>query len=710
MDINNTDIGKLYGVGNVRRAAYSKLGVYTVGDLLLHYPRGYEDRGNVKLLTESDGETKSAHILTVATEPRATQVKGRMSLLKFRAYDDSAVCEITYFNQNYLKNSFSVGSEFRFYGKVERKGSKFFMSSPVHEPIIENIDLAPLISVYPLTEGISQNQITKDIKSALTLFSACEVEESIPEDIRRKYGLCLEAFAIRNIHNPDSFSALAAAKKRLIFDEFFTFALGLNMAKQKNTEFPAIPCTNSDISDLISSLPYDLTNAQKRVIDEITADMAKDTAMNRIVIGDVGSGKTICAAAAMLIAVRSGRQAALMAPTEILARQHFSDISALFEPLGIKCELLVGAMSASEKKRIHRGLAESDESKRIQVVIGTQALLSEGVSFVKEGLVITDEQHRFGVNQRATLAEKNSLSHSLVMSATPIPRTLALSIYGDLDVSTIDEMPVGRQRVDTFVVNESYRQRLDAFILKLVADGGQVYIVCPSVDEVEEEDTDLSIEDIDSEGNVRRRAPLRSAVKYSEELSNKFPDLSIAFLHGKMKSKDKDLVMQKFASGEIQILVSTTVIEVGVNVPNACLMIVENADRFGLSQLHQLRGRVGRGSRKSYCILVSDAAEGSTAHDRLNVMKTSYDGYTIAEHDLEIRGPGDFLRGNNDASLRQSGGVRFRLATLCDDTGLMKSAFSEARTLIEKDPSLSDHPILLERVNKMFTLDLGTIN
>lgn len=707
----DTDIGKLYGVGNVRRAAYARMGVYTVADLLAHYPRGYEDRGNIRLLSEADGSSKSAHLLAIATEPRSTRIRGRMSLLKFRAWDDSGVCEITFFNQDYLKNTFTLGTLFRFYGKVERKGSKFFMTSPVYEPVLDGIELPPLSPVYPLTEGITQKQIAKDMRSAMVIASATsEKEDALPEEIRRKYGLCLESFALRNIHMPESFASLAAAKRRLIFDEFFTFALGMSVAKSKNTSAPAVACREGDISALERLLPYSFTGAQRRVIAEIKADMAKDVAMNRMVVGDVGSGKTVCAAAAMYIAVSSGRQAALMAPTEILARQHYADLCELFEPLGIRCELLVGALSPAKKKKIYEGLCAKCEEDRIQVVVGTQALLSEGVTFAAPGLVVTDEQHRFGVGQRATLAEKNELSHMLVMSATPIPRSLALAMYGDLDVSTLDEMPVGRQRVDTFVVDESYRERLNNFIVKQISEGGQVYIVCPAVEE-DDDEADLSIEDIDSDGNVSRRAPLRSAVGFADELAGRFPQYNVAFLHGKMKSRDKDAVMQRFVSGEVQILVSTTVIEVGVNVPNASLMIVENADRFGLSQLHQLRGRVGRGMRKSFCILVSDAASGEGgAHDRLAIMKNCYDGYTIAEHDLQMRGPGDFLRGNGDESVRQSGGVKFRLAELCDDTGLMKNAFSEAGALVREDPTLENYPLLAERVNKMFTLDVGTIN
>ncbi len=711
----HTDIRKLYGVGEVRAAAYARMGIRTVGDLLLHYPRGYENRGDVIPLCEADGVSKSAHVLTVATEARATRIKGRMSLLKFRAYDESGICQITFFNQDFLRNSFPVGASFRFYGKVERQGKLFSMSSPAFEPVSDGVELPVLVPVYPLTEGISRKQIAKDVRAALTVAAYAEEESDfLPEDIRRRNGLCTHAFALRNIHMPESFVMLAAAKKRLIFDEFFTFAVALQMAGAKAVPTPAVPCTASDISPLLGLLPYRLTGAQERVIEEIAVDMAKPVAMNRMVVGDVGCGKTVCAAAAILIAVQSGRQAALMAPTEILARQHYADLKVWLDALGIRCALLIGAITAAEKRKIYAALASPDPASRIDVVIGTQALLSEGVQFAAPGLVVADEQHRFGVEQRAVLAEKNNLTHMLVMSATPIPRSLALVLYGDLDISRIDEMPAGRQRVDTFVVDESYRERLNGFIRKQTDDGGQVYIVCPAVEEQanEDEEADLLLEDIDMEG-VRRapRLPLKSAVQFSQELQSVFPDLSVAFLHGKMKSREKDRIMNDFAKGEIAILVSTTVIEVGVNVPNASLMIVENADRFGLSQLHQLRGRVGRGKRKSYCVLVSEAAKKEgTAHERLETMRTSYDGYAIAEKDLAMRGPGDFLRAGGDASVRQSGGVRFRLGELCDDTGLLAAAFAEAKALLSDDPTLEGYPALDSHVKRIFLPEKGTIN
>lgn len=705
----NTDIRSLRGVGPARAAAYARLGVHDLGDLLAHYPRRYENRGDIKLLCDAEPDVKNAVVLSIATEPRATMLKGRLSLLKFKAYDESGVCEITYFNQNFLKSVFTLGAQFRFYGKVERRCKGFVMSSPAYEPFSEDVPLPPLTSVYRLAEGISQKQINKDIDTVFTTVNTSAAEDTLPEDIRRRNSLCTLPYAIKNIHRPDSYVSLAAAKKRLIFDEFFTFALGLSLTKVKRRESAAPPCPNGDLSALLALLPYELTSAQSRAIEDVRRDMASGTAMSRIIVGDVGCGKTVCAAAAMYIAVRNGRQAALMVPTEILAIQHYNDMSELFSRLGIRCALLTSSVKKSEKLRIYEGLASSDPESRIDMVIGTQALLTEGVSFSSLGLVVTDEQHRFGVNQRMTLSDKGEGAHVLVMSATPIPRSMALALFGDLDLSLIDEMPIGRQRVDTFVVNESYRERLNGFIRKQVSEGGQVYVVCPAVEEREEdEEGEIDLGEIDGDGNIKRRAPLKSAVEFSEKISEYFSDLRVEYIHGKMKPSEKETVMKRFADGETDILVSTTVIEVGVNVPNASLMIIENAERFGLSQLHQLRGRVGRGRRKSYCILVSEAAEGNAA-ERLGIMKSTYDGYAIAEKDLEMRGPGDFLHSSDTADIRQSGGVRFRLAQLCDDTGLLKAAFSEAERLTASG-ELEKYPALINAVSKMFTLDAGVMS
>lgn len=705
--LSEISIKKLYGVGEVRAAAYAKMGIYTVEDLIFCFPRAYENRGDICLLAEARGDIKSAVVLTVATQPKGVRVRRGMDLLRFRCFDDSGSCTITFFNQNFLKDKFPIGSTFRFWGKVEREGRSYSMSSPAYEPFEEQKPLPSLYPVYRLTEGLSQKQIQKDIASAMVLANE-RLMDHLPNDIRIKHSLCTLAFAIRNIHAPEDYKSLAIAKRRLIFDEFFMFALGLATAKKTQRQKGAPVCLDSDISALTSQLPYSLTDAQLRTIGDIRADMARDVPMRRIVVGDVGCGKTVCAAAAMYIAVKNGRQAALMAPTEILARQHYEDMKPLFERLGIECQLLVGATPTAQKRKIKAALAAED-STRLPVVIGTHALISDGVEFSAPGLVVTDEQHRFGVAQRATLAEKSKLSHVLVMSATPIPRSLALVMYGDLDISKIDQMPPGRQRVDTFVVDESYRARLDAFITKQCAAGGQVYIVCPAIEERECEDNEISLADITLFDRApEKQPPLKAAEVYARELAARLPQLRVGLIHGKLSSTEKESIMQTFSAGECDVLVSTTVIEVGVNVPNACLMIVENAERFGLSQLHQLRGRVGRGSRKSYCVLVSDA-EGETARRRLETMHTTYDGYRIAETDLSMRGPGDFVA-STDGSLRQSGGVRFRLAGQCDDPELMSLATEAARGLVAQDATLAEYPELHRAAAAMFKTEESDIS
>ena len=708
----HSPITVLSGVGKARAASYEKLGIRTLGDLIRHYPRAYENRGDIRLLAEARTDGKTAVILTVATEPRTVRLRSHKSFLKFRAFDESGSCEIVYFNQDYLKNQFPIGSTFRFFGKVERSGKRYSMSSPVAEAWIEGAELPSLWAVYRLTEGLSPKQIAKDVAAALALLSA-DATDPLPAAIREKRSLCTLSYAERNIHRPENGRALAIARRRLVFDEFFCFALGAAMTHRAVKQHGAPICANGDVSRLTASLPYRLTGAQERAIADIRADMAKDVPMSRIVVGDVGCGKTVCAAAAMLIAVQNGRQAALMAPTEILARQHYADLAPVFASMGISCALLIGATTAAEKRRIKIALNEDDPQKRISVVVGTHALLSDGVSFAAPGLVVTDEQHRFGARQRALLSEKNAHAHLLVMSATPIPRSLALVLYGDLDLSKIDEMPPGRQRVDTFVVDESYRERLNGFIRKQVEAGGQVYVVCPAVEEKETEPDEVALCDILPDGTQREaQPPLKAAVKYAEELQAVFPEWRVGFLHGKMKSAEKDLTMQAFSAGEIRILVSTTVIEVGVNVPNACLMIVENAERFGLSQLHQLRGRVGRGTRKSYCVLVTSGtgAVGERSRARLDTMHTTYDGYAIAEQDLVQRGPGDFLGNSEGGAVRQSGGLTFRLADAGEDSSILTDATADARALLTADPTLSNSPLLAARVGAMFEISEGLIS
>ncbi len=705
--IRDASVKVLSGVGPARVKAYEKLGINTVSDLIYHFPRAYENRGDIKLLSECVPGNKAALEMVIGTVPKKTMIRRGMTLLKFTAFDESGTCEITFYNQNYLADKFPLGATFRFYGQVEKVGKRYKMNTPAYEMVIEGEELKPLVPVYPLTEGISKNRIAADIEAAMGII-APELDDYLPDEIRHKYKLCTLSFALRSIHDPTDYESVARAKRRLVFDEFFTFALGMTLSGQKRREYGAPICDNNDMSDLLASFPYELTGDQMKAIEDIKRDMVKDAPMSRILVGDVGCGKTVCAMAAMYIAVRSGRQAVLMAPTEILARQHYKDIAPIFERLGFKTELLVGSLTAAQKKKVRASLIEEDEFKRADVVIGTHALISEGVEFHSAGVLVTDEQHRFGVAQRATLSKKGERAHVLVMSATPIPRSLALIMYGDLDLSKINEMPKGRQRVDTFVVDEGYRPRLNAFIEKQVEEGGQVYIVCPAVEEKEPEDLgEISF----AEFGVQKEElpPLKAAVQFSEELSNALPNLNIAFLHGKMKGAQKDEIMKQFALGEIEVLVSTTVIEVGVNVPRATLMVVENAERFGLAQLHQLRGRVGRGSKKSYCVLVSDS-KGDNARERLETMKREYDGFKIAEKDLILRGPGDFIKGSSDPLVRQSGGLKFKLADMREDSGVLSDAYEAARGLIDQSPELENNENIKRMITKMFSIDEYSLN
>ncbi|MBQ8397370.1 MAG: ATP-dependent DNA helicase RecG [Clostridia bacterium] len=701
----------LPGIGPARAAAFARLGLHDLGGLLRHYPRGYENRGAITTLAAAPADTKCALLLTVATAPVVHMIRRGMVLLKFRAFDDSGTAEITFFNQTYLKSAFEPGQTWRFWGKVERtgaKGDRFALSSPACERWEEDKPLPDLLPVYRLTEGISQKQMSAAVTAAL---AACgeELTDPLPPEVRTAQSLALRSFALRQIHAPTDIDALAIARRRLAFDEFFTFALGLAVSVERRRAHTAPPCPDRDITPLLDLLPYALTGAQARVIGEIAANMAGDEPMSRIVIGDVGCGKTICAAAAMYIAVKNGRQAALMAPTEILARQHYADLAPLFTKLGIECRLLIGAVTAAEKRKIKTALACPLDRVRLPVIIGTQALLSDGVEFAAPGLIVTDEQHRFGVGQRATLAEKNQGAHLLVMSATPIPRTLALVLYGDLAVSRVDEMPPGRQVVDTFCVDERYRERLRAFIRKQAAEGGQVYVVCPAVEERAAEEEEATPLDEILADETPPKPPLKAAVTYAADLAAALPELRVAFVHGKLPSREKGDIMRRFADGEYDVLVSTTVIEVGVNVPNASLMIVENAERFGLSQLHQLRGRVGRGSRKACCVLVSDATD-EKARERLGVMCREHDGFAIAEADLKQRGPGDFLALAGGDAIRQHGDVHFRIASLVEDTALLETASAAAKALLADDPELAAHPDLRDEVRAMFSPDAGVLS
>lgn len=682
MKINiSTPVTELSGVGTARAASLAKLGITNVGQLVRHYPRGYQFRGNIRRLADAiDGET-GAFRLIVACDPTLYALRYGKNVVKLRAFDESGTCEINFFNQPYMKDQLEKGAEYRFWGKLTKESGRLLLSSPTVERISEGVVLPALVPVYPLSAGLSQNFITKLIQTALRgLISVPEsVPETLSEDIREENNLCGIVYALKNIHFPPDFESLSAAKRRLIFEELYNFALGAAGGDRPADGAPKM--SDTDISPLLACLPFEPTGAQKRTFSDIAKDLSGRQPMRRLVSGDVGSGKTAVAAAAAYIAVKNGYQCALMAPTEILAAQHYGDLSPLFAKLGFECRLLTGSTKAAEKRQTAAELKEGS----LKLVIGTHALISDGIKFGKPGLVICDEQHRFGVGQRELLLEKmspdSSHAHLLSMSATPIPRTLALFLYGNMDMSVLDEMPPGRQRVKTFVVNESYRERLNGFIRRQRDEGHQTYVVCPSVEEAESGELsqeDIRLLGIDNDFDEKEPEQLKAAVTWSSYLSDTMPDLRIGCVHGKMKPADKDAVMRSFAAGELDVLVATTVIEVGVNVPNATLMIIENAERFGLSQLHQLRGRVGRGSAASCCVLVSDSKPESRAGKRLAVMKNTFDGFKIAEYDLGERGPGDFIA-ESDGAVRQHGELRFRLANLCENMELLNAALKAAK-------------------------------
>lgn len=706
---SSTPVSELNGVGKIRASQLQKLGINTVGDLIYFFPRAYEKRGDVRPLSEFDPEKQCAYILTVATEVKTANIRRGLSLSKFRAFDESGSIEITFFNSPYVKDVFHIGSTFRFWGKVTVQKSKLQMANPKYEPYVEFMPLADFVPIYPLTDGLSSKQIDRLIKSAINDILP-EIIDPIPDNIRIANSLPTLTYAIKNAHFPESSEALFKAQKRLAFDEMLYFGLGISMSAKQKSRGEGIRISPCSLAPLTDQLPYELTGSQKSAINDVYKDMVigvdgKISPMARIIVGDVGCGKTICATASAYIVAKSGYQTALMVPTEILARQHYEELSRTLGNLGIKVELLLGSTAQKEKRRIKSALVEGN----IDVIVGTHALLTDNVEFSRLALVITDEQHRFGVKQRARLKEKSEEAHMLVMSATPIPRTLALTMYGDLDISRITEMPSGRQRVDTFVVDESYRHRLNDFISKQVSLGGQCYIVCPAIEKRDDEGyiCDHSTGEVISEGALN----LKTVVDLCQELQKALPSITFEVLHGRMKSAEKDAVMSRFASGETKVLVTTTVIEVGVNVPNACLMIIENAERFGLSQLHQLRGRVGRGKRKSYCVLVSDI-NSPRSKERLEVMRTTYNGFEIAEKDLMLRGPGDFFSSVSGDNLRQSGGFEFKFASMCDSTELLSTAFSVAKSIVDTDPNLEleVHSELKKEIDRRIHIASSTIS
>ena len=672
----------LKGVGPARAKQFANLNIFTLRDLICHFPRGYEDRTKLVPIGKLEPDVPACFKAMVMNSPRTAHIRKGLDMTKVQVADHTGRLNITFFNNKYVSEQLQYGQEYIFYGAV----SGDFIGYNMTNPIFEKLDSQPVttrrvLPIYPLTAGLSNANLLKAVRQALAV---CDPPaEILPGAVREKYGILPAERAYFAIHEPASMTEAELAKKRLIFEEFFVFSAGLSLMRASRAEKKAVPYGNTDLSEFHRALPFQLTGAQNRAISEIMEDFRKGAPMNRLVQGDVGSGKTMVAAAAAYCAARNGCQSALMAPTEILAEQHYRSFSKLMAPMGITVGLLTGSQTQKEKRQVREALASGE----IQVAVGTHALLSDTTHFANLSLVITDEQHRFGVGQRAKLSEKGTDPHLLVMSATPIPRTLALLMYGDLDVSILDERPPGRESVDTFLVNESYRARINAFIRKHVEEGHQCFVVCPAV----EENEDLGI---------------KAATVWAETLQKTvFPDLRIALLHGQMKGGEKEAAMASFARGEADVMVATTVIEVGVDVPNATLMVIEDADRFGLSQLHQLRGRVGRGKAKSYCILTSRNRNPETLQ-RLKALCKTNDGFRIAEEDLSLRGPGDFF------GSRQSGLPTFRVANLSYDLETLKAAQQASAEWIETY-GISDAPeavALRERIGDLFARAEGTMN
>lgn len=651
----STDIRFLKGVGEKRAELLRKKGIDTVGALLRFYPRAYLDWQNITPISECH-EGENVCVRAEITSPvKTANIRRGMTLYKFSAADDSGVIEVTLFNRKYLAENLREGRSYLFYGKLGYGITLRQMSSPEIMPA-EYMGIEP---VYAATEGLSSKTIEKIMKNALVYTDS--MQDAIPDGIRQKNGLCDFKTALKSIHFPLERQALESAKRRLVFEELFVLQTGLLFLKRRRRALAGCTVKKNLLDEFKKTLSFKLTGAQERVINECLSDMMSPRPMNRLIQGDVGSGKTAVAAALMYISAGNGFQSALMAPTELLAEQHFKTLCKITENSGIKCALLTGSLTKKQKDEVKTGL----KSGEIKVAVGTHALLTDDVEFESLGLVVTDEQHRFGVGQRGRLSSKGNNPHTLVMSATPIPRTLGLIIYGDLDISIIDEYPAGRQKIATYCVDSSYNARVYNYIKKFIAEGRQAYIVCPLVDENE-------------------ALGIKSASEYYEELSeNQFKDYTLGLLHGKMKPKDKESVMRRFAAGEIQLLISTTVIEVGIDVPNAALMVIENAERFGLSQLHQLRGRIGRGEYSSACILISDVKSGDTKR-RLDVIKNNTDGFKIADEDLKLRGPGDFL------GSRQHGLPDMKIADIFADRETLHSAGKEAEELLRRDPMLHD--------------------
>ena len=675
------------GVGAARAKKLEKLGLSTAGDLLAWYPRDYEDRRKIYAVAEAPLEGRVCVAAMAAEHPRLSRIRKGLELVQVKVVDHTGALHLTFFNQGYVERAIRAGEEYIFYGAVEIQGRRRSMVNPIFERIDNQSFTGCIMPVYRLTAGISNHMLGSLVRLALPC--AAQFPETLPQHIRQEHSLAAAEFSAKNIHFPENEKALELARRRLAFEELFYLAVGLHFLKsRRGQEGEGFPIPPRPREEFLGLLPFAPTGAQSRVMDEVAADMSSGRPMNRLVQGDVGSGKTAVAAYAGWLCAGSGYQAALMAPTEVLAEQHYKSLSALLSPAGVRVGLLTGSMTAAEKKKTRAAL----ETGGIDFVIGTHALISEGVAFANLALIVADEQHRFGVAQRAALAAKSGAGtspHVLVMSATPIPRTLALIIYGDLDVSVIDQLPPGRTPISTYVVREDKRQRMYGFVRKQVAEGRQVYIICPAV----EENPDAALP-----GEESPALNLKAVKTYAEKLQREvFPDLRLGILHGKMKPREKENAMSAFSGGETQVLVATTVVEVGVDVPNASLIIIENADRFGLSQLHQLRGRVGRGQHPSHCVLIT-GTRSLEAMERLHTLASTTDGFKISEEDLKARGPGDFF-GN-----RQHGLPQMKLADLAGDMRLLSETQEAARQLLEVDPHLTapENRPVWERVRRLF--------
>ncbi len=677
----DTPLTDLPGVGPQRAKKLEKLGLRTLGDTLGHLPQRYEDRRECCALGDAPQDRPCCVSVMVAETPRVSYVRRGLSLVKVKAVDGTGTVHITFFNQDYIREVLRRGESYVFYGTVERQGNLCAMTNPAFEREGEGRHTGLIMPVYPLTAGISNNLLAGLTRRAV---DEClgGLPEALPEPVRLAHRLCQVQFAGKSIHYPADFEALAVARRRLVFEELFVLTCGLAQLKDRRGQ-GAGRVLAGEPGEFAALLPFAPTGAQRRAMEDMAADFRSGRAMNRLVQGDVGSGKTAVAAFGAWTAARNGVQCALMAPTELLAEQHARTMEALLAPAGVRVALLTGSVKGKEKKALLSALGAGE----IDLLVGTHALFSQGVEYRDLGLVIADEQHRFGVAQRSALAEKGGAvpPHILVMSATPIPRTLALIIYGDLDVSVMDELPPGRTPVSTFLVGEAKRARMYGFVRKQVEEGRQVYIVCPAVEENGGWEDGPGMD-------------LKAVTAYAGELRERvFPDLRVGFVHGRLRAKEKEDVMAAFHRGELDVLVSTTVVEVGVDVPNASLMIVENAERFGLSQLHQLRGRVGRGRHESFCVLMT-ASRSEAARERLRALCATNDGFRIAEEDLRLRGPGDFF------GKRQHGLPQLKVADFAADMELLKEARAAAEELVAADPELKRpaHRLLRERVRELF--------